>query len=198
METNPQTPRDTSPQTSEIWSAFSADLRGFIRKRVNNLDDAEDILQDVFVRIHRGLPSLTDTDRLLPWVYRITRNAITDRSRRRAGPASLNHEPTSDDFSDEDHRDEIGRCLNQMLLRLPQTDHEALKQVELENVSQKDLAKQTGLSISGAKSRVQRARQRLKNELLACCEYQFDRYGQPISDAYPPCKNDCGCRDDSD
>jgi RNA polymerase sigma-70 factor (ECF subfamily) len=196
METNPQTPRDTNPQTGEVWSAFSADLRGFIRRRVNNLDDAEDVLQDVFVRIHRGLPSLTDTDRLLPWVYRITRNAITDRSRKHAGPASLNHEPEYDEPSNDDHRDEIGRCLNQMLLRLPQTDREALKQVELDDVSQREFADRAGISISGAKSRVQRARRRLKSELLACCEFQFDRYGQPVSTPLPPCKNDCGCRED--
>ncbi len=197
METNQNIPHGTSPQTGEVWSLFSADLRAFIRRRVDNPDDAEDVLQDVFVRIHRGLPDLEDTRRLLPWMYRITRNAIIDRARRRTEPSALNHDPASDDSSDDaDNQREIGRCLNQMLLRLPEADREALEQVELEDVSQIEFAQRLGLSTSGAKSRVQRARHRLKDELLACCEFQFDRFGRPVSDTFPPCSNDCGCRED--
>ncbi len=197
METNQHIPDGTSPETGEVWSLFSADLRAFIRRRVDNPDDAEDVLQDVFVRIHRGLADLADSSRLLPWMYRIARNAIIDRSRRRAEPSTLKHEPVSDDPSDDtDSQREIGRCLTQMMSRLPQTDREALEQVELEDVSQRAFAQRTGLSNSGAKSRVQRARRRLKEELLACCEFQFDRSGRPVSDPFPPCKNDCGCRED--
>lgn len=197
METNHHMPLDESPDTGEVWKLFSADLGAFIRRRVNNPDDAEDVLQDVFVRIHRGLPGLADTRRLLPWIYRVARNAIIDRTRQRAEPSALNHEPASDDPSDDtDSRREIGRCLNQMMLRLPEADREALEQVELEEVTQREFAKRTGLSTSGAKSRVQRARRRLKDELLACCEFQFDRFGRPVSKPFLPCQNDCGCQDD--
>ncbi len=198
MDTNHNVPNSASPETGEIWSRFSAELRSFIRRRVNNPDDAEDVLQDVFIRIHNGLTGLADTDRLLPWVYRITRNAIIDHARRRSSPSSLQHDPISnDDLDDQDDSQVLGRCLNLMLLNLPEADREALQSVEVQGMAQTEFAQAVGLSRSGAKSRVQRARQRLKDELLACCEFQFDRLGRPTGDP-TSCQDDCGCLDDPD
>ena len=80
---------------------------------------------------------------------------------------------------------------------LPENDRDALEQVEINDVPQTEYARQAGLSASGAKSRVQRARRRLKQELLSCCEFQLDRFGKPADSDMPPrCKRDCGCMDD--
>ncbi len=186
-----------TPNTGEVWSQFGNDLRAFILKRVRNPDDAEDVLQDVFVRIHRGLPGLTDSSRLLPWVYRITRNAVTDLHRKRNTPSSLDHEPADEESIDSQAHRQVGRCLRQLLSDLPDKDREALEQVEINDVPQTEYAQQAGLSASGAKSRVQRARRRLKQELLSCCEFQLDRFGKPTDGDTPPhCRKNCGCMDD--
>tara|TARA_R110002111_G_scaffold91859_2_gene142664 strand:+ start:1005 stop:1592 length:588 start_codon:yes stop_codon:yes gene_type:complete len=189
---------ENTPDAGEVWSRFGDDLRAFILKRVHNADDADDVLQDVFVRIHRGLPALVDGRKLLPWVYRITRNAITDLYRQRDQPASLEHEPaTGAPPDDSQARRQVGRCLSRLLLELPEKDREALEQIEVNDMPQNEYAKTSGLSISGAKSRIQRARQRLKQELMSCCAFQLDRFGKPTDgDTSPYCRRDCGCMDD--
>lgn len=195
-----QTDRHPSdaPDTGEVWSRFGDDLRAFILKRVRNPDDAEDVLQDVFVRIHRGLPGLVDDNRLLPWMYRVTRNAVTDLYRKRDAPSSLDHEPEAEGPPDDaQSRRQVGRCLRQLMSELPENDRDALEQVEINDVPQAEYARLAGLSASGAKSRVQRARRRLKQELLDCCEFQLDRFGKPTEGDTPPqCKKGCGCVDE--
>src|SRR5437868_6152307 len=65
-----------------IWSEVASQLRSFIRSRVRNHETAEDILQDVFLKIHEKLPTVRASERLEAWVWRITRNAIADHFRK--------------------------------------------------------------------------------------------------------------------
>ena len=62
------------PSTEAVWGRLSADLRRFIRRRVGDDHTADDLLQETFLRIHRGLPALGDGDRVAAWVYQIARN----------------------------------------------------------------------------------------------------------------------------
>src|SRR5687768_2462359 len=70
-------------QTQAIWVELGARLRAFVAGRVSNEADAEDIVQDVFVRIHTRLDTLDDERKLTGWVYQIARNAIIDHYRGR-------------------------------------------------------------------------------------------------------------------
>lgn len=67
--------------TQQVWDDFSTTLRGFIQRRVEDDHVADDLLQDVFIRIHNKLDSVADEDRLVAWMYRIARNVVTDRYR---------------------------------------------------------------------------------------------------------------------
>lgn len=179
--------RDGSICVEDIWNHFNAQLRRFIRARVADIHSAEDILQDVFLKVVTHIHTLNDSARLQSWLYQTTRNAIIDHYRRRTAlhdiPESL-PEPEIED--DRLAIREVASCLDGVIAQLPEPYRQALILVELEGRSHREVAQQFGLSLSGAKSRVQRARRRLKQLLLDCCHFEFDRLGRVV-DYYPKC-----------
>jgi RNA polymerase sigma-70 factor, ECF subfamily len=164
--------------TQQIWTDFSNALKQFITRRVPNQTDAEDILQDVFQKIHRSLDTLKADSKLQAWVYQITRNAIIDYYRQQKLVVDLPE--TLEDENAEPEANSIMACLKPMVESLPEKYRQALVMTEFEGVSQKALAERLGLSFSGAKSRVQRAREQVKEKLLECCQLEFDRTGQIV------------------
>ncbi|MEM7625733.1 MAG: sigma-70 family RNA polymerase sigma factor [Planctomycetota bacterium] len=192
-------PTLVNPTTHELWHDLHDALHRYIRRRVNDPHTVDDLLQDVFLRIHRALPALGDEQRVVPWVYRIARNAVTDHYRRapRAVEALGGHEAAPAD-NDDAADPRLTACLRAMVDGLPEPYGEAVRRVDLEGQPQTAFAAENSLAASTAKSRVQRGRQKLKRQLLACCDYEFDRRGYPVSPASDRCTADCGCRDSSD
>jgi len=162
----------------EIWQKLASELRGFIRARVSDHATAEDILQDVFVKIHQKLPTLRAGERLEAWVGRITRNAIVDHFRRARPSGPLPEELVAPENDSE--APDLNPCVRRFVEQLPPAYRDALMLTEWHGLTQKEAAKRFGLSISGAKSRVQRARNQLKEMLLDCCRFELDRRGKVI------------------
>jgi RNA polymerase sigma-70 factor, ECF subfamily len=174
--------------TADIWHEVHDGLRAFIRKRVANKAEVEDILQEVFLRIHRKLDTLKDPRRIASWVFQITRHVIVDlyrssKCRREvqaglAGDIDLAH-PTSavSTFLEASGplRTELASCLRPMIEQLSNKYREAVMLVELEGVTKIAVTNRLGLSVSGVKSRVQRGRQQLKRLLEECCIIELDR-----------------------
>lgn len=164
-----------------LWKDYRQRLLAFIRGRVEDEATAEDLLQEVFLRIHARLGSLRDTDRLESWLYQIARNAIIDHYRARREHTELPETlPAETDPSEPDAAEELAGSLREMVEALPEPYRQALLLTEFEGLSQQALADQLGISLSGAKSRVQRARQKIKDDLLTCCHFEFDRYGRVV------------------
>ena len=164
----------------EIWQKLASELRGYIRVRISDHATAEDILQDVFVKIHQKLPTLRAGKRLESWVWRITRNAVIDHYRGRIKmvevPDTL---PASADDHDADPPG-LKAAFRRMIQNLPEPYREAVVLTELDGLTQKELANRLNISLSGAKSRVQRGRAQLKQMLDECCTFEFDRRGKVI------------------
>lgn len=168
-------------QTEYIWKEFNGKLKGYIAKRVNDRMLAEDILQDVFLKIHANLGNLKDSARLQSWIYQITRNAIVDHYRKHKVNSGLPEnlsEPV--ETLQASPSQQLASGLKEMVKLLPPKYGEALLLTEFEGMKQADLAKKLGISVSGAKSRVQRARHLLKELMYACCHFEFDRRGTVI------------------
>jgi RNA polymerase sigma-70 factor (ECF subfamily) len=178
----------------QTWEAFHVPLYQFIRRRVTDDATAEDLLQDVFLKIHQHSGSLKDARRLESWIYQIARNLIIDHYR------SHQHRITSldagealdlpEELPDDDIVSELLPGVRAMVLALPEQDRQALILTEYQGLTQKELGERLGLSFSGAKSRVQRAREKLKQELLACCHFELDRRGHILN--YQPRCDCCG------
>lgn len=169
----------------EVYERFDDDLRRFVRSRVGNPDAAEDILQDVYLRIHSHIGTIRDEEKVGAWVYRVARNAVYDFYRAQKQTLELGEVPEE---PPDPEGDELGSRLSEavrdMLEGLPPEPREALYLTEYEGLTGAELADRLGLSVSGAKSRVQRARTRLKAMLLDCCHFELDRRGR-VTNYYP-------------
>jgi|SRR5690606_13266769 len=181
--------------TSEIWEHFSQPLRAFIIRRIDNPDDAEDLLQDIFVKIHTHIPELRDEERLAPWLYQIARNAVADYYRKQPALVELPPDLSEDIEPEEaDPEAQIASGLRNMIASLPEKYRQALLLAEIQGLKQRELASRLGISISGAKSRVQRGREMLRQRLLDCCHFEFDRRGRVIDyTPRPDCCRSCRC-----
>lgn len=170
--------------TARVWEAFAGDVRRYFARRVAEPHDADDLVQEVFLRVHRHLPDLRAGERVAPWVFRIARHALIDFYRRRgtrAAIAPLDNEIVLLDADDGSLTALVASWLEDFLPALEAGDQEALRLADIEGVSQVALAARWGVSVSGAKSRVQRARRRLRDAVLACCHVEFDRHGNVLA-----------------
>ena len=173
------------------WRELRARLGAFVGRRVGNPEDAEDVVQDVLVRMQQNIDALSSADRLDAWAFRITRNTIADhyRSPKRRevsgeAAAEVMDELAADRLGGEpsnDARAEIARCVAPMVRGLPDDYRRAIELTELQGLTQATAAERLGLSVPGAKSRVQRGRARLKEMLLRCCEIETDRRGRVVA-----------------
>jgi RNA polymerase sigma-70 factor, ECF subfamily len=191
-------------QVEVPWEELYGNLRGFVGRRVSNPADVDDLVQAVMVRLLKGLGSLRDSERLHPWVYRTARNVIIDHyravaSRREVAAAdegSRDDEVGAQPISEENEDvalQELAACLAPMLRQLDPPYQQAVTLTDLRGVTQAEAAKRAGISFSGMKSRVQRARKRLKTVLEECCRIELDRRGG-IIEYEPRQPGSCSCR----
>lgn len=169
--------------TTLIWTSFSQSMHRYLMRQVGNRHDADDLLQDIFLKIHLKLPTLNAEQSLSAWVWQITRNTLLDHYKKRRLPSTelsqaewIAQETAPDNFNQS-----LAMCVRMLIDLLPQAQQEALLLADLDHISQKELAERWGVSYSGAKSRVQRARTDLHGIFLHCCAIQADCYGNIMS-----------------
>lgn len=178
----------------QLWRTYHGGLRGFILSRVDDESLADDILQDVFVRIQSGLGGLRQGNRISGWIYRITRNAIIDHYRSRREFVELPEDLAAprEETGNRLKRD-FAECIAPLIQSLPEGTRQAVELSEIEGLTQKQVAQRQGISLSGAKSRIQRGRAMIKDMLTACCRIEFDHRGTAID--YQPRRPGCDpCR----
>jgi RNA polymerase sigma-70 factor (ECF subfamily) len=174
------------PAARGAWRVLEAKLRPFIARRVGAQADVDDVLQDVFLRMQRGLSGLRDEERFGPWVYRVARNAVVDHQRRAVKHRLPDDEVVPVEIADEEDDDgvverELAGYLAPFVATLPSPYREAITLTELEGLTQKQAAQMLGISLSGMKSRVQRGRQRLRKALEDCCHIALDVRGRVVA-----------------
>lgn len=160
----------------DFWQEHKAQLRGFIAKRIRESDAVDDVLQDVYLKAQTNLHTVKSHGSLTGWLYRIAANAIADHYRAQKSWVELR-----DEFAapkpERSYTAELAACLQPLIADLPETYRSALILSELEGLPQKEVANRLGLSLSGAKSRVQRGREKLRQRLLDCCDIEIARSG---------------------
>ncbi len=192
------------PAARGAWKELDAELRPFGARRVRAEVDVDDVVQEVFLRLQRGLAGLRDDQRFGPWVYQIARNAIADHRRSAARHPVKDPDATEEAAApgeaeaDDDGRVEkmLSAYVAPFVAMLPSPYREALTLTELEGLTQKDAAAMLGISVSGMKSRVQRGRKMLRKVFEDCCHIALDARGrtigcEPRPDGTMP---DCRCR----
>ncbi len=187
-----------SVSTEHAWQALSQQLRAFFRRRVMDDQLAEDLLQETFVRVHNGLASLQEQERLAAWVQRVAHNTLRDYFRKGfvskeiLAPDDVVADAIPEEHtSEENYNEEIAAGLRCLAQQLPPRYREAIDLAEVQGLTQGEVGARLGLSLSGAKSRVQRGRDKLKDLLLKCCHFELDRRGNVID--YQPRHTCSGC-----
>lgn len=155
-----------------------------ISRKIRDQSTRDDLLQEIFIKFATKFQTLKHQDNLCAYLYRMTEHAITDFYRKESRFLVTDDESIFDRVAltpaIDDHYQLADWRLRLFIDQLPPRYKEALVLTELEGKSQKEVAEVLGISYSGLKSRVQRARARLKKAILECCDYEFDKYGNIV------------------
>ena len=200
LGTSASTQRPAVFAATEFWTELHSRMQAFIGSRIEDHHTAEDLVQEVLLRLHRHLPKLRDEERVDAMAYTIARNAVTDHyrsgGRRRETPIEdpdlFLAEQTEESDEATDSVVELARCLTPLVDRLEDSYRDAIRLTDLGPLTQAEAADRLGLSVPGMKSRVQRARAQLRDRLRACCEVRLDPAGMSgdVQRVGP-----CACRD---
>ncbi|MES2680637.1 MAG: RNA polymerase sigma factor SigZ [Bacteroidota bacterium] len=174
-------------EITAIHNEFHSVLNNYIVKRVNNRDDAKDLLQEVFIKIHGNLSGVDKKENLKSWLFAITKNTIIDYYRRNAQKTSFTSVDNITDGINEqdfDRSKELEKCIHRFIEQLPDEYREIIIDSEIKGIKQKDLAGKYDLAYPSVRSRVQRGRARLKEMFMDCCKIELDRRGN-ILEAIP-------------
>lgn len=186
-----------APSTERLWELLSARLRGFIRSRVADEQTASDLLQETFLRIHARLDDIREQERVASWVFQIARHLIADHHRAGRRENGLPGEPRAENADEENLNELVAGWVPAMIEQLPEAYREAVTLYEIEGLPQQEIATRLGLSLSGAKSRVQRGRVLLKRLFHDCCTFDMDRRGNILD--YSKKKRGCpACTEGTD
>ena len=172
----------TAADLNTAWQPVAADLRAFVQHRVADPHAAEDIVQDVFVKLARQLAAGPLDAPVPAWLFRVAKHAVVDHYRARRPDTTLPADLASDAPSPTANADSqpLFASFRKFLHGLPPEQREALLLTEYEGMTQKALADRLGVAVSTVKSRVQRGRKRLEKALLDCCAFEFDRRGNVV------------------
>lgn len=163
-----------------LWREFAAKLERLIRSRVKDPSIAEDIVQDVFLRLQQRIETIESIASLEGWLYRSARNAVIDHYRKHREFLEVEESIPDDSFEDTVELEDLKTAFRRMIFSLPEPYREAVVLADLEGRKQQEVAKLLGISLSGAKSRIQRGRALLRSMLEQCCTFVFDQRGRVI------------------
>lgn len=176
--------------TLHAWNNLQHELRSFVFKKIKDKAVADDIVQDVFIKVQSSVGQLRSSDKISAWIYRITQNMVIDyfrKSTKTIRPSDLDWESDHHEFNDC-----VARTLTAMLPMLPEKYRIALELTDIENMSQYDLALKLNLSYAGARARVQRARKMLKAKMDEFYIIETDHYGNiTVCENRTPCCHRC-------
>lgn len=191
---------ETDQLLETTWKNLRGELRGFLVGQVGEAATADDLLQDVFLKLHRRADNLHDQSSPRAWLYKVARNAVTDHWRRRRETAALPENLAYAEVpTDESIRAKLAPCLRPMIESLPNVYADVLRLTELDELPQAEAARRLGLSLTALKSRVRRGRAQLKIMLLQCCEFELSSAGR-VLDYWPRqvgCSHAASCEETS-
>ena len=160
------------------WKQHAAELRSWLRGRMSQPQDVDDMMQDLYIKALRPGSRFCSVQNARAWLFEVSRNALADRLKLKREMVELPDDLHAALPEDASPVDNLTACLPRVLSELSPTDREAIVQCDLNGMSQADYAAQAGLHLSAAKSRLQRARRRLRVQMTVACQVKMDAGGQ--------------------
>lgn len=181
-------PDPTPSCITRAWSAHEAELRRWLRSRLRDAAAADDLMQDLFIKALRQGTRFCDVRNARAWLFEVARNLVADLLRVSRETVEL-PETLVEETEEPPTVDALTACLPRVLAELSEADRDIITCCDLEGMPQAEYAALHGLSLSAAKSRVQRARDRLRLRLAEACQVRFDEAGH-VADFTP--RSACG------
>ena len=167
-------------QIEHIWAEYQSALKGFLHAKISNADDVDDLLQEILLKTHSNLHTLRSTASIKPWLFQVANHAIIDFYRKKSKPTDLRAEDLWYEDNEVDLQRQLAKCMVPLINSLPRDNAELLTNIDIDGLSQKEHAKNMGISYSTLKSRVQKSRSQLRDLFEDCCHLSFDRHGNVL------------------
>ena len=159
----------------DLYKSYKSRLTAFAASRIPDPDSADDLVHDMFVKVAGYCNRGGDCSSPKSFLYRATTNVITDYFRRRKEKRDvrLPAAGSADGAADQ----QFLQCLSLLIDQLPEPYREAVRLADIDQLPQQEIARRAGISLSGAKSRIQRGRLKLRDIILRLCDIEYDCYG---------------------
>jgi len=160
----------------QAWHQHESELRRWLLSNLKNQMAAEDLIQDVFEKAMLQGEQFCTIKNARAWLFKVARNALIDHYRAQHEQVELPDDMVAD-MPESEAVDNLSECIPRILSELSKDDREVITLCDLNNVSQQRYAEMKGISLSAAKSRIQRARKRMRQQLENSCQIQLDETG---------------------
>jgi RNA polymerase sigma-70 factor, ECF subfamily len=177
--------------SAAAFEVYGDQIQHYIASLVQDPVQAEDLVQETFLRAHRSWDSLNDPGALKAWLYRIATNVCCDHFRRLTSPLTAplpdlecmelaECGPADQEGPGIDSlvaQGEMSRCVQRLIQHLPETYRLAILLHDVHGLTNSETAQVLGCTLEAAKMYVHRARRKLKEALLGACEFSRDERG---------------------
>ncbi len=160
------------------WRAHATELHGYLAHRLADVHAAADLLQDIFLKSTRQSVRFCQLDNPRAWLFQVARNALVDHFRLAKSQEELPDDLPVPPGDTSEPVDQLDACLLRNLATLSAEDKNLIEQCDLRDIKQQEFATAYGLSLSAVKSRLLRARQRLRKALTRNCQVRFEESGR--------------------
>lgn len=173
--------------TQEIWKLYADDVKHFILSKVKNSSITDDLVQETFIKVHTKLSTLKDVSKLKSWVFSIARNTTLDYFKTIS--KSIDIPPLETSFEEEDPIHTEKDCLLAHIMNLDKKYRTPLFLSDIKGIKQAEVATQMKLPLATVKSRIQRARKKVAEGYMECCDYKLNDKGLLVGEMQE--KEDC-------
>ena len=165
--------------TKLVWDTYADDVKRFVFSKTKNKDVTNDLLQEVFIKVHTKITTLQDVERLKSWLFTIAKNTVLDYFK-----SSQKEDNTDEDtieIIDEDapllkeHSEED--CLYGIVTKLPKKYRDPLFMADIKGMKQTVIADVLKLPLPTVKSQIQRARKMITKGYIDCCGFELNDKG---------------------
>jgi len=164
----------------QIYKQYYTRLFSFINSKVHNKEDAKDILSEVFIKTYTNIDKLDSNERLTSWIFTITRNTIIDfyrKNNKNQNNIEFDEEYIFEEKEQGSTINELYNCIEPIINSLAPKYAEALYLSEIKELKQNTIAQMLGISTSNIKNIIFRGKKQIKDKLLQCCHYEYDKFG---------------------
>jgi RNA polymerase sigma-70 factor, ECF subfamily len=170
--------KPVAPCVVDAWLAHRNELKGYLRHRTGDAALADDVLQEVFLKAAGQGTSFCSFENPRAWLYQVARNALVDQYRTARPLDEMPDELIAEEASTTAPVDALAECLERVLAELPPGDAEIIRRCDLQGMKLQAFADAAGLTLVAVKSRIQRARRRLRQLLVGNCKVLLDDAGR--------------------